>query len=77
MLVNSCLHCCLGGRRTGVYSDRPPSFDSGAAKSAYGAGRNDGYNTTGYGSYGSMFKFCIRLMCLDLYWCQCFIRYRM
>jgi len=57
----SVLHCCLGGRRTGGYNDRPSSFDSGVSKSSYGGGRNDGYSMMGYGSYGSTFKSVICL----------------
>jgi len=51
------VHCCLGGRRPGPYSDRPPNYDSGAAKSPYGGARSDGYSSTGYGSYGSTCKY--------------------
>jgi len=59
----SVIHCCSGGgRRTG--GDRPSNYDAGAG--SYGGGRNNGYGSTAYASYGSRFKFCIYLSAILL-----------
>jgi len=55
LLLLSLVHCCLGGRRTGGYGDRPSSYDSGMARSSYGSSRIE--EAPRYGSYGSMFMF--------------------